>query len=141
VIALTLLVQVPLLPPVVRWARLPTDRGAEKERRRAYIAATKQALEALAGLATERGIGQEVADHLRSEFDRRLRLLRTGDLGATDWEEQYADLRLAAIEHKHEIVVKMRDNGEIDDEVLLRLQDGLDAEAIHLNRNRAGRLG
>jgi hypothetical protein len=30
---------------------------------------------------------------------------------------------------------------EIDDEVLLRLQDGLDAEAIHLNRRRAGGMG
>jgi hypothetical protein len=89
VIAVTLLVQAPLLPRVVRWARLPADNGAETEWRRAYRTATEQALRALPRLAAGRGIRPEVTESLRGEYDR-----------------------------------------------LLRLQDGLDTEAVHLDRDR-----
>ena len=140
VIAVTLLVQAPLLPRVVRWARLRPGDEAEQERRRADITATEQALDALPGLAAEQGTTEEVAEQLRTEYDRRLRMLRAGDGrpddGAAGWEEQYADLRLAVINHKHATVVRMRDDGEIDDEVLLQLQDGLDVEAVHLKGER-----
>ena len=141
VIAVTLLVQAPLLPWVVRWARLPDDHEAERERRRAEIAATTEALEALPAMAAERGTAPEITDQLRLEYDRRLRVLRAnGDLSADDglaagWEEQYVDLRLAVIDHKHATVVRMRDDGEIDDVVMLELQDGLDVEAVHLRRS------
>jgi CPA1 family monovalent cation:H+ antiporter len=136
VIAVTLLVQAPLLPRVVRWARLPADHEAEAESRRAFITATEEALQALPGLAAERGSGQEVTEQLRTEYDRWLRALRTGDEDATAWERQYAELRRAVIDHKHASVVRMRDSGEIDDEVLLQLQDRLDTEAVHLEQNR-----
>lgn len=95
-------------------------------------------LEALPALAAERGIGPEITGQLRTEYDRWLRVLRTGDDAAAAWEEQYADLRLAVVAHKHATVVRMRDRGEIDDEVLLRLQDQLDAETVRLDQDRAG---
>jgi monovalent cation:H+ antiporter, CPA1 family len=143
VIAVTLLVQAPLLPRVVRWARLPEDHLAEQERRRAYIAATEQALDDLTTMARERRIAQEVTDQLRTEYERRLRVLRASDAantvddeGASEWEDQYTDLMLALIDHKHATVVRMRDQGEIDDEVLLQLQDALDVEAVRLKRER-----
>jgi CPA1 family monovalent cation:H+ antiporter len=136
VIAVTLLVQAPLLPRVVRWARLPADNGAEAEWRRAYRTATEQALKALPRLAAERGIRPEVAEALRGEYDRLLRGLGSGDDDATGWVDQYARLRRALIADKHDTVVRLRDQGQIDDEVLLRLQDGLDTEAVHLDRDR-----
>jgi monovalent cation:H+ antiporter, CPA1 family len=136
VIAVTLLVQAPLLPRVVRWARLPAGNEADTESRRAYIAATEEALKALPGLAAEHGTGPGVIDELRTEYDRWLRALRTGDEDATAWEQQYAELRLAVIARKHDTIVRMRDSGEIDDEVLLRLQDRLDTETVHLEQNR-----
>jgi CPA1 family monovalent cation:H+ antiporter len=132
----TLLVQAPLLPRVVRWARLPADNGAEAEWRRAYRTATEQALKALPRLAAERGIRPEVAEALRGEYDRLLRGLGSGDDDATGWVDQYARLRRALIADKHDTVVRLRDQGQIDDEVLLRLQDGLDTEAVHLDRDR-----
>jgi CPA1 family monovalent cation:H+ antiporter len=140
VIAVTLLVQAPLLPRIVRWAHLPEDNRAAEERRRAQITAVEEALAALPVLSAERNADPELTAQLRAEYDRRLRVLRsstddTGDWGAADGEEHYADLRRALIGHKHATVVRMRDEGEIDDEVLLELQEGLDAEAVHLNRH------
>ena len=137
VIAVTLLIQAPLLPRVVRWARLPEDRAAEQERHRADIAATENALQALHVMAAQRGTDQGIAEQLRTEYDRRLRMLRDGG-DAADWEQQYTDLRLDLIDHKHATVVRMRDDGEIDDEVLLELQDHLDIEAVQLKRDRTG---
>jgi len=136
VIAVTLLVQAPLLPRVVRWARLPDDHEADRERRRAEVTAMERAVAALPAMAAERGTDPEVIEQLRTEFERRLRVLRGDESGEAGWEHQYADLRLAAIGHKHDTVVRMRDDGEIDDEVLLQLQDGLDLEEVHLNRHR-----
>lgn len=135
VIAVTLLVQAPLLPRVVRWADFPEDHTAEQERRRADIAATEEALDALPDLAARRGIHQEVSDQLHTEYDRRLRMLRESS-DAAGWEQQYADLRLDLINYKHDAVVRMRDDDEIDDEVMVKLQDGLDGEAVHLKRGR-----
>src|SRR6185436_18519072 len=140
VIAVTLLIQAPLLPRVVRWARLPEDHAAGEERRRAEITAVEHALDALPALATEHGATDEVTGQLRTEYHRRLRVLQAdgddaADDGAGQWEEQYARLRRAAIDHKHDTIVRLRDDGEIDDEVMLRLQDHLDAEAVHLQHD------
>ncbi|MDN3357271.1 Na+/H+ antiporter [Actinomadura sp. DC4] len=141
VIAVTLLVQAPLLPSVVRWARLGGDAAIERERRLAEITATERALDALSALAGDLGTGEDVAGRLRAEFDQRLRVLRAdeeeaGD--ALDWEEQYTALRLAVLAHQHETVVRMRDEGEIDDTVLRRIQTDLDLEELQITRHRIG---
>lgn len=142
VIAVTLLVQAPLLPRVMRWAGLGGDNVADHERRQAEITAIDHALASLPGLASTLGTNGEITDLLRTEYDRRLRVLRTGDDattpdgGATTWERQYADLHLAVIAHRHDTVVRMRDQGEIDDEVLLRIQDGLDLEQGQMTQRR-----
>jgi monovalent cation:H+ antiporter, CPA1 family len=144
VIAVTLLVQAPLLPSVVRWARLSGDAAIDRERRLAEITATERVLEAISELAGDVGAREDVADQLRAEYDRRLRVLRTdedaaseGD-GTRDWEEQYAQLRLAAVSHKHDTVVRLRDEGEIDDTVLRQIQTNLDLEEVQISRHRSG---
>jgi hypothetical protein len=123
-----------------RSARSTSARGgsADEELRRAYVTATEEALSAMPRLAAERGIEPEVTDELRTEYERWLRVLRTGDEEATARESHYVELRLAVIARKHATVVRMRDRGEIDDEVLLRLQDRLDTETVRLEQNRAG---
>lgn len=141
VIAVTLVVQAPLLPRVLRWARLGADGAADEERRRAEIAATEQALTSLPGLAERLGADDEMIEQLRAEYERHLRGLRAGDDDTGDAaarERRYADLRLAVIEHKHDAVVRMRDAGEIDDAVLARLENTLDLEAVNLAVRRGG---
>ncbi len=67
VILLSLLVQGPMLPAVVRWARLPADTAAVEEYELAERTISGAALAALDDLAAEHGIGQEVLDRVRSE--------------------------------------------------------------------------
>lgn len=67
VILLSLLVQAPLLPAIVRWARFPVDHVEDEEYELAERAISGAALAALDDLAAEHGVGQEVLDRVRSE--------------------------------------------------------------------------
>ncbi|WP_301113123.1 Na+/H+ antiporter [Microbacterium sp.] len=67
VIMLSLLVQAPMLPALVRWARFPVDHVEDEEYELAERAISGAALAALDDLAAEHGIGQEVRDRVRTE--------------------------------------------------------------------------
>lgn len=67
VILLSLLVQAPLLPAVVRWARFPVDHAEDEEYELAERTISGAALAALDDLAVEHGIGQEIRDKVRAE--------------------------------------------------------------------------
>lgn len=74
VIVLTLLVQGPLLPAVIRWAKLPGDDAAIEEYELAERAISGAALAALDDLAVEHGISDRVRDRARREGYERLEL-------------------------------------------------------------------
>jgi CPA1 family monovalent cation:H+ antiporter len=74
VILLSLLVQGPLLPMVVRWARLPVDHAEQEEYELAERAISGAALAALDDLAVEHGVGQEIRDRVRAEGYQMLEL-------------------------------------------------------------------
>jgi len=74
VIVLTLLVQGPLLPVVIRWAKLPNDDAAIEEYELAERAISGAALAALDDLAVEHGISDRVRDRARREGYERLEL-------------------------------------------------------------------
>ncbi|MBM2615770.1 Na+/H+ antiporter [Actinoplanes sp. LDG1-06] len=142
VIAVTLVVQAPLLPRIVRWARVSDDGEADRERRHAEITAGEEARNALPALADQVGADREIADELGQEFDRRLGILREdgpdNGNGARRREAQDRRLRLAAIAHKHATVVRLRDEGVIDDEVLQRIQTTLDVEEVQIRHHNFG---
>jgi monovalent cation:H+ antiporter, CPA1 family len=134
VIAFTLLVQAPLLPRVVRWARLGRDDQPAEERRQAEITAVEQALKSLPELAEQHDVDEEIAGQLRAEYERRLAVLREGatDWDKSEWEQKLADLRLAVIAHKNDTILRLRREGRIDDEVVREIQDNLDLEQLRL---------
>jgi NhaP-type Na+/H+ or K+/H+ antiporter len=92
VIVLTLLVQSPLLPAIVRWARLPEDTTTQAELRLAEHAITTTAVAALperADVAAPAG-GDTVKDcdfrdgHLLRSSPRRLLVIATGNITKAD---------------------------------------------------------
>ena len=143
VIAVTLLLQAPLLPAVVRWARLGNDEDTiERERRRAEIVALREALDALPGLVEQLGADWEVAEQLRSEYDRRLQILSATDHDgpaaedAVSREKQHVDLRVALLGRKHDTIVRLWDRNEIDDSVLQEVQAVFDLERVSVEKHR-----
>lgn len=67
VIMLSLLVQGPLLPAIVRWARFPVDHVEDEEYELAERTISGAALAALDDLAAAHGVGQEIRDKVRAE--------------------------------------------------------------------------
>lgn len=74
VILLSLLVQGPLLPAVVRWAKYPVDHGEDEEFELAERAISGAAMAALDSLAAEHGISDEVRDRVRRDGYEMLEL-------------------------------------------------------------------
>ncbi|WP_251023949.1 hypothetical protein [Arthrobacter sp. ISL-65] len=140
VIVVTLVVQGPLLPAVVRWARLPHDKSVDEERQLAEITATEEALTALPGLADDLGTDQKVINRLRREYEERLRVLhasndQAGDDPALRHDHHDTALRLALLARKRAAVVRLRDESRIDDTVLRQVQTRLDIEEVRLARH------
>jgi Na+/H+ antiporter len=74
VIVLSLLVQGPLLPAIVRWARPPADDAADEEYVIAKRAISSAAMASLDDLAAEHGISDDVRDRTRREGYEMLEL-------------------------------------------------------------------
>lgn len=137
VIVLTLGVQGPLLPLVIKWARLPADDGIAEERSFAELAASRAAVEALPRLAGELGVDDSVRDKVLAETEHHIEVLEAvasdePDEETTRAKDQYNRLRLAALELKRETIVNLRDEQRIDDIVLRRIQSQLDLEELRL---------
>jgi len=137
VIVVTLVVQGLLLPRVVRWARLPRDTSVDEEHILAETMATEEAIEALPRLAAEQGADPRVTEWLRQEYEARLAAARAKGAGDDDdpallHNRHYTDLGLALVAHKRATIVRLRDERDIDDTVLRRLQAALDYEEVRL---------
>ncbi|ANF32739.1 Na+/H+ antiporter [Leifsonia xyli] len=143
VIIVTLVVQGLVLPAVVRWAQLPEDESVGHELRLAETNATRAALDELPELVRRLGVDQEIAERVQNEFEEHLHLLEAED-ESRDGEEaiersrQDTDLRLALLHCKREEVVRLRDEGEIDDIVLRDVQRRLDVEEVRLTGREPG---
>lgn len=133
VVVLTLVLQGFALPRVIRWARLPDDTAERDELRLAQVTATEEALAALPDLARERNVSDEVTADLEEEYRLHLDDLQSdGDGEANIRAREYQELRLALIARKRATVVRLRDEGAIDDVVLRQIQSRLDTEEVRL---------
>ncbi len=136
VIVLTMLVQGPLLPAVVRWARLPEE-PEEEELRLAELAIASAAVSAVDELAHELRTSSDVhgrlADEYRSHLAVSQALKASSDPAATtQWRQEETALRQAVLDRKREVLLDLRLAGTVDDTVARRLQTRLDVEEQRL---------
>jgi hypothetical protein len=135
----TLVVQGLLLPVVVRWAHLGHDSSVQTERHLAETTATEEALEAIPELAAALDSDSEISARRQREYTKHLRLLHANDGDAADepalhYDQQYTALRQAVLARKRAVVLRLRDEGRIDDTVLRQVQARLDIEEVRLSR-------
>jgi monovalent cation/hydrogen antiporter len=136
VIVLTMLVQGPLLPIVVRWAKLP-DEPEEEELRMAELAIASAAVSAVDHLAQELGTSADIGGRLADEYRSHLTVtqaLKAGSDPATTRQsrQEEAMLRQAVVERKREVLLELRLAGTVDDTVARRIQTRLDVEEQRL---------
>lgn len=136
VIVLTMLVQGPLLPALVRWAKLPEE-PEEEELRLAELAVASAAVSAVDQLARELGTSEEVRGRVADEYRSHLSVTRALEAGSdpattTQSRREETTLRQAVLERKREVLLELRLAGTVDDTVARRLQTRLDVEEQRL---------
>jgi CPA1 family monovalent cation:H+ antiporter len=126
VIVLTLLVQGLTLAPIVRALRFEPEHAHHAEERLARREATRRGAEMLEDLSHEDWVDRRDVDALRAEV--RERVLMNEQQGGS-----YAGrrrLRLAMINAERRMLIRLRNEAAISDEVLRSLEQELDLEAV-----------
>ena len=126
VIVLTLLVQGLSLSSIVRALHFVPEQTHHAEERLARREATRRGAEALEDLSHEPWVDPRDVAALRAELRERLRT-NEEDGGSFAGRRR---LRLAMIEAERKMVVRLRDEDAISDEVLRALEQELDLEAV-----------
>ncbi len=126
VIVLTLLVQGPTLKPIVRALHFAPEQAPQAEERLARLEAARRGAAALEDLSHEEWVNPRDVEELRRELRERLRMS----------EEQGGSfagrrrLRLGMIDAERRMLIRLRDEDAISDEVLRALEFELDLEAV-----------
>ncbi len=134
VIVFTLVGQGLTLPPLIRWLGVT---GAEEWERReedhARQVATHAALDRLEGLAQKWPGHRPLIDQLRQRYEHRSEhAAEAGDPAADQELLEHREIRREVIDSERLAVIGLRDNGEINDEVLRQIERELDLEELRM---------
>ena len=139
---LSLLIQGPALPYVVRWANARPSAGTqtaesvESQETDALAEILADAISQLDAIAERTGVDDDAAiEAVRLDYARRHQSVLNS---ATESEADVycgpeSALRLAVIEHLRERVHGLRFSGRIDDSTASRVNRRLDVETLHIN--------
>jgi len=126
VIALTLMVQGFSLKPIVRALRFEPEQTHHAEERLARREATRRGAEALEDLSHEDWVDQRDVQALRVELRERVQM---NDQHGGSFEGRRR-LRLGMISAERRMLIRLRNEDAISDDVLRALEQELDLEAI-----------
>jgi CPA1 family monovalent cation:H+ antiporter len=134
VIVATLVGQGLTLPFVVRTLGVLEMTGPDAEEGRARLAATEAALHRLTELEVEYPTHKPLIDNLRERYEHEASHQGPEGDGPRDEEElellEHKEIRDAVLDAEREAVIRMRDEGVIGDEALVRVQRDLDLESL-----------
>lgn len=133
VIVLTLLVQGLSLSTVVRALHFAPEQAHQAEERLARREATRRGAEELEDLSHEPWVDQRDVQALRAELRERLRT-NEQDGGSFAGRRR---LRLAMIDAERRMLIRLRDEDAISDEVLRGLEQELDLESVRAGGGEA----
>jgi monovalent cation/hydrogen antiporter len=137
VILATLVVQGLTLPTLIRRLRFQDDGSEQREELQARLAATHAALERLDELAVEDWTRDDTVERLHRLFEFRRRRLkeRAGiweDDGAQDRSLAYQRLVRELLVAQRQAIVVLRNQGQISNDVMHRIERELDLEDTRL---------
>jgi CPA1 family monovalent cation:H+ antiporter len=124
------------LTPLIRALRLGHDDTLEREETHAREMATRAALTRLDDLAGESWARPDHVNRMRSVYTQRMRKASSIELGDSDAaakvEAAVRRLRHETLSAERRAVIALRDQGVISDEILHRLEQELDVEAMRI---------
>ncbi len=139
VIVTTLVLQGLTLPALIRVLRMSDDGRADREDAKARIKAVTAALARLEELVEDGAVREDTAERIRAALgfrrDRFTARLDEDDDGAIEERSQaYQRVMRQLLEAEQAALVKLRNDGVIDDNVMQRVQRDLDLEAARLDQ-------
>jgi CPA1 family monovalent cation:H+ antiporter len=140
VILVTLVVQGLSLPWLIRLLRLKDDGADLREEREAMIRASEAALRRVAEIDRTSIIPPQLLERVRLPYGERLERLteearEDPECRLTEGEgAAYRRLKAEALAAERKAVVELRNQGKISEEVLHRVQEALDLEAMQPDR-------
>jgi monovalent cation/hydrogen antiporter len=114
------------LPAVVRALHIRSGNEEEDETRNAVLKTYEAALYRLAELEREGRLDAAHAQTMRQSFEHRREVLLQAKPDRVAHLDQFLDAEQAVIAAQREVLLEMRDSGEIDNVVFRRLQSQLD---------------
>ena len=143
VILSTLVVQGLSLPALIRRLDMKEDDGVGREEADARLQAAQAGLARLNQIADTEELPEEIVSDLREHMTNRTQRFeaRTQGNANQDYEQRatiYRRLRHEIVNAERKTVVRLRDASAISDDVMLRLQRGLDLEEQRLATEEEG---
>jgi monovalent cation/hydrogen antiporter len=138
VILVTLVLQGLTLPPLIRWLKVTADNSSEREEMQARLRSAEAAMAHIesATTANTSPIQAEMVEWLRTQYQERIRRLSACCDALNDCNQQklaaFQRLQNEAVEAERKTVIRLRNQGVINDEVLQRIERDLDLEATRL---------
>lgn len=136
VILVTLVGQGLSLIPLIRWLGVPPDGTRQQERQRARLVAAQTALKRLQELAGQEWVPEELLMDLRSHYEEKAahaqghleETLPPHDEASAFHQRLYREI----IQAERAALLELRDQRQIDDEVLREMERELDLEELRL---------
>ena len=137
VILVSLLVQGLSFAPLIRVLGVRDDGRVERVEDKARIKAAKAAIARIDELVAEEWVPEETAARMRSFHEFRIKRFKArfddGDDGAIDERSvNYQHLHRMVLEAQREEIIRLRDDGTINDQVMRRIERDLDLEDSRL---------
>jgi CPA1 family monovalent cation:H+ antiporter len=133
VILLTLMLQGLTLGPIIRSFKFTPDDSHHEEERLARREALRRGAEALEDMSREPWVDQRDVEWLRNELRDRLRLHEHHGGGTKSRRK----LRIAVMNAERRMLIRLRNEGAISDEVLRELEQELDLDAMRVGAGNA----
>jgi monovalent cation/hydrogen antiporter len=137
VILVTLLLQGLTLPGVIKVLAVEDDGNLAQRESKARILAARAALDRIEELREQDWVRDDTADRMRGMYDFRIRRFSArfdeDDDGAIDRQsEAFQRLRRKVLEAERAEIIRLRNVGKINDEIMRRIERDLDLEDTRL---------
>jgi CPA1 family monovalent cation:H+ antiporter len=138
VILVTLVLQGLTLPTLIRWLKIVEDGNIEREEMEGRLRATEAALDRLDELLAQdcSQAEAEMIQWLRTQYNERIRRISACcvamDRGSRDQLIAFRRLQHEMLTAERRTAIRLRNQGEIGDEVLHRIERDLDLEETRL---------
>jgi CPA1 family monovalent cation:H+ antiporter len=140
VILVTLVVQGLTLPPIIHWLGVEDDGAAEKEELEARLKANQAALNRLNEISDSQQLNRNMVNRLRVEYEDRIRQLEISERAPNHtqrglFSSEYDQLAHEALATERRMIIQLRNERVINDEVLRRIQRDIDLAEARLRRS------